>query len=63
MFCIMVSKDKLPQLKAKGAHVRINGNSVILKKVGDTLQWNDGKESRRILVAEVADEGTRFTCE
>ena len=36
----MISKGRLPQLDAEGAQVRINGSVVILKKVGDTLQWN-----------------------
>jgi len=37
VLCIMISKEKLPQLDAEGAQVRINGSVVILKKVGDTL--------------------------
>jgi hypothetical protein len=67
MFCITVSKEKLPQLDAEGAQVRINGRAVILKKVGDTLQWDDGKESRTIMLDEEytdaeGKEGIHFTC-
>ena len=67
MFCITISKEKLSQLDAEGAQVRINGRAVILKKVGDTLQWDDGKESREIMMDEEytdaeGKEGIHFTC-